>query len=62
MSCGPRTTEEKIISGAGAVPKGGYMDGTSGGSPPPDRAHMGELALAVVGPYWVLSALGALRH
>ena len=34
MSCGPRTAEEKIICGAGAAPKGGYMDGTGKGKPP----------------------------
>ena len=34
MSCGPRTTESKIICGVGAAPKGGYMDGTGKGKPP----------------------------
>ena len=34
MSCGPQTVEEKIIHGAGAAPKGRYMDGTGGGNPP----------------------------
>ena len=50
MSCGPRTTDEKISCGAGAAPKGGYMDGTDGGSPQPGQAHIGGLALGVVGP------------
>ena len=34
MSCGPRTAKEKTRCGAGAAPKGGYMDGTGGGMPP----------------------------
>ena len=34
MSCGPRTTVEKIIYGAGAALKSGYMEGTDKGKPP----------------------------
>ena len=41
ISCGPRMMEEKIIYGAGAAPKGGYMDGTGRGKP-----------LARSGTYW----------
>ena len=37
MSCGPQTTEEKNMCGAGATLKGGYMDGT-GGATLPDRS------------------------
>ena len=33
-----------------------------GGSPQPGQAHIDELALGVVGPCWVLSALDALQH
>ena len=61
MSCGPRTAAEKIICGAGAIPKGEYMDGTrllAGGSLQPGQAHINELALADAGLFWVLFVLG----
>ena len=34
----------------------------AGGSLQPGQAHIGELALAIDGPCWVLSAFGALQH
>ena len=34
MCGGPRRVEEKNIFGAVATPKGGYMDGTGGATPP----------------------------
>ena len=40
MSCGPHTTEEKIICRAGAISKGGYMDGTKRGEAPNPVRHI----------------------
>ena len=62
MYCGPRTAEEKIICGAGWPRKESTWMVLIGGSPQSDQAHISELALAVVGSCWVLSAPDALRH
>ena len=59
MCCGPRRAEEKNMCGAVATPKGGYMDGTGGATPPRvTRAHIHELAPTGVGPCWLLSVPG----
>ena len=34
MCCGSRRAEEKNMCGAVVTPKGGYMDGTGGATPP----------------------------
>ena len=60
MSCGPRTAEAKIICGEGEPRKAGTWLVLVGGNPQSGRVHIGELVWAVVGPYWVLSAPGAL--
>ena len=58
----PRRRRKKSFAARGRPRRVGTWMVLVGGSPQPGKAHIGELALAVIGPYWVLSAPGALRH
>ena len=58
----PGRRRKKSFAEWGQSRRAGIWMVLAGGSPQPHQAHIDELALVVVGPYWVLSTPGALRH
>ena len=58
----PGQRRELSFTAWGRPRKAGTWMALVGGSPLPGQAHIGELVLEVVGPYWVLSAPDALQR